>query len=113
MAAHFDLNITQGSSFSVRLAAVDNAGQAIDLTPWSLRGIAKIKFSSGDKLIDLNPHKVPNHHTSGYVDINLTAAQTALLPVTEGVYDIEMFDGNGYVKKLILGYVRIYPETTT
>jgi hypothetical protein len=112
MSAHYDLNITQGSSFSVRLVAVDDNGSAIDLTLWNLRGLAKLRYSSGSQLIDLNPQKVANHHADGFIDINLTAAQTAALPVVEGVFDIEMFDGNGFVKKLMIGYARVYPEVT-
>tara|TARA_Y100000310_G_scaffold333401_1_gene410878 strand:- start:2005 stop:2346 length:342 start_codon:yes stop_codon:yes gene_type:complete len=112
MSAHYDLNITKGSSFSVRLVALDDSGSALDLTSWSVRGLAKLRYSSSETLINLNPQKVPQHETDGYVDINLTAAQTELLPVTEGVFDIEIFDGNGFVKKLIIGYARVYPEAT-
>ena len=112
MAAHFDLNITKGSSFSVRLIALDDNGSAIDLTSWSLRGVAKFRYSSASHLIDLNPQKVANHFADGFIDVNLTAAQTEVLPVIEGVYDVEMYDGAGFVKKLILGYVRVYPEAT-
>jgi hypothetical protein len=112
MSAHYDLNITKGSSFSVRLVAVDDVGSAIDLTSWSLRGLAKLRYSTDEVLIDLNPQKVSQYEKNGFVDINLTAAQTAALPVTEGVFDIEMYNGNGFVKKLLIGYARVYPEAT-
>jgi len=111
MAAHYDLNITQGSTFAVRVVAQDTSGSIVDLTNWSLRGYAKIKYSDSDLLVDLNPQRVPPY-TNGYIDIHLTAAVTAALPVTEGVYDIELYDSSGYVDKLVNGYVRIYPETT-
>jgi hypothetical protein len=111
MAAHYDLNITKGSSFTVRLLAQDTGGSVIDLTNWSVRGYAKIKYSEANLLVDLNPQKVAPL-VSGYIDIQLTAATTSTLPVTEGVYDIEMYDDSGYVDKLVAGYVRVYPETT-
>ena len=111
MAAHYDLNITQGNSFYVRLAAVDPNGTPFDLTNWNLRGYAKIKFSDQSALIDLSPTKA-TPYTDGLIDINLAATFTKTLPITEGVFDIEMYNDIGCVDKLIKGYVRIYPEVT-
>ena len=111
MAAHYDLNITKGSSFTIRLVAQDTSGSVIDLTNWNVRGYAKIKYSESNLLVDLNPQKVsPN--TNGFIDIQLAAATTATLPVTEGVYDVEIYDSSGYVDKVVAGYVRVFPETT-
>ena len=70
MAAHYDLNITQGNSFFVRLAAVDPNGTAFNLTDWNLRGHAKIKFSDSTALVDLSPTKA-TPYTDGLIDINL------------------------------------------
>jgi glutamine synthetase len=111
MAADYNINITKGSTFTARLVAQDASGNIIDLTNWSLRGYAKIKYSDVTLLVDLNPAKVAPF-TSGFIDIIISAAATATLPVTEGVYDIEMYDSGGYVDKLMRGYVRVYPEVT-
>ena len=111
MAAHYDLNITQGTSFTIRLVAQDTSGNVIDLTNWNVRGYAKIKYSEANLLVDLNPQKV-SPHTNGFIDIQISAATTATLPVTEGVYDIEIYDSSGYVDKVVAGYIRVYPETT-
>ena len=111
MAAHYDLNITQGSSFTVRLVAQDANGSAIDLTNWSLRGYAKLKYSETNLLVDLSPQKAAPY-SAGYIDIQIAAATTSTLPITEGVFDVEMYDSNGYVDKVVAGYVRVYPETT-
>ena len=48
MAAHYDLNITKGSSFTVRLVTQDTNGSVIDLTNWNVRGYAKIKYSEAN-----------------------------------------------------------------
>ena len=111
MAAHYDLNITKGNSFNVRLVAVDPNGTAFDLTGWNLRGYAKLRFSTEDVLIDLSPTKA-EPYAEGFIDISLPPAFTKDLPITEGVFDIEMYDDSGYVDKLIKGYVRIFPEVT-
>ena len=66
MAAHYDLNITKGSSFTVRLVTQDTNGSVIDLTNWNVRGYAKIKYSEANLLVDLNPQKVsPN--SNGFI----------------------------------------------
>ena len=112
MAAHYDLNITKGGTFNVRLVAVDPSGAAFDLTNWALRGHAKLKFSEQTVLIDLQPTR-GTPYTSGFVDINIPATFTEQLPVTEGVFDIEMYQSSsGFVDTLIKGYVRIHPEVT-
>ena len=111
MASHYDLNITKGNSFNVRLVAVDPSGAAFDLTDWNLRGYAKLRYSTQDVLIDLSPAR-GTPYTEGFIDISLPPTFTKDLPVTEGVFDIEMYDDSGYVDKLIKGYVRIFPEIT-
>ena len=111
MAAHYDLNITKGNSFHVRLVAANAAGVAFDLTNWNLRGYAKLRYSEQDVLIDLSPTKV-SPYAQGYIDISLPSTFTLTLPVTEGVYDVELYNTDGYVDKIIKGYVRIYPEVT-
>lgn len=112
MAAHYDLNITKGNSFHVRLAVVSPSGSVFDLTNWNLRGYAKLKYSESSILIDLQPTKVAPY-TQGLIDISIPATFTKDLPVTEGVFDIEMYDNAGFVDKPIKGYVRIYPEATS
>ena len=111
MAAHYDLNITKGNSFNVRLVAVDPSGTPFNLTDWSLRGYAKLRYSAQTVLIDLSPTKAAPF-TQGFIDISLPATFTKDLPVTEGVFDIEMYNSLGFVDKLIKGYVRIFPEVT-
>ena len=91
MASHYDLNITKGNSFNVRLVAVNPNGVAFDLTDWSLRGYAKLRYSDQDILIDLSPTKAAPY-TQGFIDVSLPATFTKDLPVTEGVFDIEMYN---------------------
>ena len=112
MAAHYDLNITKGNSFNVRLVAVDPNGTPFNLTGWSLRGFAKLRYSTQTVLIDLSPTKA-SPFTQGFIDVSLPATFTKDLPVTEGVFDIEMYNDQGFVDKLIKGYVRIFPEVTS
>ena len=112
MAAEYDLNITRGSQFSVRLIAQNEDGTPLNLSGHGVRGYVRNSYTS-PVLLDLNPQKVVGFETSGYIDILLTSIQTSGVPITEAVYDIEVFNsGSSYVEKLIKGYADILPEVT-
>lgn len=113
MATLYDLSITKGSQFSIQLQAQDENGATINLSGYSLRGLVRQNYG-GPVLIDLSPTSATsNLQASGIVNVHLTSLQTSGVPVTEGVYDIEVYiSGTSYSDKLIQGYVRIYPEAT-
>ncbi len=110
-----DLNITQGSSFHVRITVSDVNSNAIDLTGYEVRGAVKNKYSdsNADILINLDP--VVYDATAGFVDILLTPAQTSALPITEALYDIEKFpiSNLGETEKIMKGKFLIHPEITS
>ena len=111
MATNYNLNITRGSNFSVRLIAKDQLGSVIDLSPYQVKGIIKHRYSDSNALLDLKPSGVEGYLTSGFIDVTLSGAQTTGMPISQGVYDIEISSGH-YVDKLIYGYVNFYPEVT-
>ncbi len=112
MATLYDLNITKGSQFSIRFTAQNEDGTPINLSGHNLRGYARQNYG-GPILVDLNPIKVAGYETSGYIDVNLTSIQTSGVPVTQGVYDVELYSSStSYVEKLIKGYIEIHPEAT-
>jgi hypothetical protein len=108
MATSYDLNITQGSEFFVRLAAKDDSGSALDLDNYGLSGVVKHRYSDSGVLLDLKPSGI----SGGYIDILLRGAETKTLPIVQGVYDIELYSGL-YVEKLIQGKFNVYPEAST
>tara|TARA_Y100000361_G_C10974874_1_gene245915 strand:+ start:227 stop:595 length:369 start_codon:yes stop_codon:yes gene_type:complete len=116
---NYNLDIVQGSTFSAQLFAKDANGAAINLSGYNVRGIIKYNYGTGVALVDLNAdvnEGAPYTSESGVVDVSITAPNTATLPVTIGVYDIEMYQGSvgseTEVKKLLDGRVKIYPEVT-
>tara|TARA_B100001123_G_C15273729_1_gene1011313 strand:+ start:887 stop:1246 length:360 start_codon:yes stop_codon:yes gene_type:complete len=108
-----DLNVTQGSSFNIRISCLDDNNNAVDLTNYGIRGVVKQKYSDTDIILNLNP--IIHDATGGLVDILLTPNQTNNLPVTIGVYDIEKYDlsGTGYVEKIVRGKLIISPQVTS
>jgi len=118
MPVYYNLDIIQGSTFSARLTAKNDAGAAINLDGHNVRGSIKNRYSDTTSLISFSPVIVDE--TNGIIDIELTSIQTATLPITQAVYDIEMFktgvngeDDNTHVVKLLDGKTNIHPEVTT
>lgn len=110
MATNFNLNITRGSNFSVRLIARDENGVPINLSGYSASAQVRHHYSSTGVILDLNPTPAAPL-ASGYIDIYLSGAQTTGIPIVQGVYDLEISAGN-YTNKLIKGYANIFPEVT-
>ena len=59
MATSYDLNITRGSDFSVRLSVKDSAGAAYNLSGYSTSGVAKYRYSDSTPILSLSPTIVP------------------------------------------------------
>jgi hypothetical protein len=112
MASTFDINITKGSDFSLRLNAENDDGSAINLSGYTVRGYVKQKYSDTGSLLNLNPTGVLGLYQSGIIDINIQSDITAPLPVTQGIYDVELASGTS-VRKLVKGFANIVPEVTT
>ena len=95
MATNYDLNITQGTEFYIRLKLKDSAGSVIDLTSYLVSGKVKNRYGDSSTLYDLAPSGVTNFLTSGYVDVLIRGAGTASLPVGQHLYDIEIYTAQG------------------
>ncbi len=119
MATVYNFSGTQGSQLSVRLKLQDAAGDPINLSGSSVSGVVKYRYSSTSPLVNLDPVIVSGTngslYSSGYVDVYLTASQTAALPVGEFVYDIEKYPttNSEAVEKILAGDFSVSPQATT
>jgi len=115
MATTYDLNITQGSSFNIRLTAKDTAGNYINLSGYNVSGYIRNRYSDTSYLLDMEPAMVsggnPDAIFSGLVDIALHPTGTAALPITQAMYDIEVYKGSTVIK-LLNGKANVHPEST-
>jgi hypothetical protein len=117
MATIYDLSITQGSQLDVRLRVKDQNGNVINLENYFVRGYIKHRYADAGNLLNLEPVIVSGDggsgYVSGYVDILVSGSQSATLPVSQNVYDIELYNAQGYTDKIIKGYFSVLPEVTT
>ena len=111
MATSYDLNIVRGSSISIRLNAKDDDGVPYNLSGYTVSGHVRRDYSNTGILLDLKPTILNNFEASGYIDIEVPATGTVGLPVTQAIYDVEIYSGT-FTEKLIEGYANIHPEVT-
>ena len=53
MATTYDLNITQGSSFNIRLTAKDTEGNYINLSGYTVSGYIRNRYSDTSYLLNM------------------------------------------------------------
>ena len=111
MSNQYNISINQGSSFSLSLTATDSSGAAMNLSGYSARGKIKYGFGNTGILADLNP-EIDTGYVSGIINFSIAANITSGLPVTKGVYDVELFNSGGYSFQMIAGYVDINPQVS-
>lgn len=115
MVATKNLTVYQGSDFRLVLEFKDESLVLMDLTGYSFRGDAKLKYS------DLTPAfsftiTVRNQATNkGLTDLLIAATATSPLSIsrqTNYIYDIEMVTALGDVKRILEGTIILHPEVT-
>ena len=127
MATTYDIEVTQGSELDLRLNVKNDAGAALTLEGYKLRGIVKHRYGDTEAYIDLKPKVFTDDSVtpeitaaSGLVDIFLSGVQTSGLAIGVHRYDLERYneeeiDGvltEPSVFKLMKGKFVITPEVT-
>ncbi len=107
----YQVNIYQGSSFSISLQVKDVLGQPINLSGYNVSG--NLKYRYGDS-IPLAPFQITKiePYESGYLSVELSDEVTATLPITVAPFDIELYYSGGETYKALRGRASIVPEVT-
>ena len=96
----YNINLNKGENFDLTATLQDSTGGAINLSGYGVRGYVRYSYSSSGVLVDLSPSV--SNSASGLVSISLSPTQTAVLPVTVALYDIERYtSGNAIVNRLL------------
>jgi hypothetical protein len=108
-----DLLIPQGATFSrvIRWKA-DNAN--VNLTGYTARMQLRTSAEAITTLEDLTTENggITLGGTAGTITLSLTATETAALPATRAVYDLELVSSGGVVTRLVEGVVTITRNIT-
>lgn len=110
-ATTYNFEVIQGSSFSTKLNLKNSDGTFINLSGYSARGYVKYRYSDTGYFLNLNPYIDPSY-ISGLIVVSGSGVATALLPVSDFVYDLEIFTSGNYILKPIRGRFSVLPEAT-
>ena len=108
-----DLLIPQGATFSrVILWKADNAN--VNLTGYTARMQLRTSAEAIATLEDLTTENggITLGGTAGTITLSLTATETAALPATRAVYDLELISSGGVVTRLVEGVATITRNIT-
>lgn len=112
--AVYNLTINQGETYDLTATLLNTSGTNLDINGYSLRGKVRYSYGSTGILLNLAPTIV--NATSGIINVTLTPAETASLPITIGVYDIERYvqgqTPETSVFRVLQGSVKVNPEVT-
>lgn len=109
--AVYNITINQGENYDLTATLTNSSGTPINISGYSLRGKVRYSYGSTGILADLSPTVI--NSTGGVINFALTPQETAALPITVAVYDIERFvSGDSVVSRVLQGTVTITPEVT-
>ena len=109
MSQLVNLVIDQGSDFVATLDVQDSIGNALDLTPYNVRGQVRKAYSSL-QATNIGCAKTTNQ---GEVKLTLSNTQTSSLKDGRYVYDIEIVHAElGTVIRVVEGQITVTPRAT-
>jgi hypothetical protein len=109
--AVYNISINQGETYNLDYTLTNSNGSPMNISGYSVRGQVRYSYGSTGILLDLNP-SIQNA-TGGGINVHLTPEQTAALPTTIAVYDIESYlAANNTVSRVLNGTFSIAPEVT-
>jgi len=106
MATYSNIYIDQGSTYSSVIDVKDSNGLPFNLTDYQSRGQIRKSYSSPSTIIFTTNINLP---LQGKVEVSLTAGQTRAMKAGRYVYDVEIFNDEGYVMRIAEGQVEINP----
>ena len=108
MAAVANLTIDQGATFSSDVTVTDSAGDAFDLTNYTIAAKMAKGYSSANTRTSLTT--AVDTPTNGVITLSLTADQTADLDApARYVYDVEITSTDSTVTRVIEGIITVNP----
>lgn len=108
MTGTYDISIQRGESFSLQTTVKDGSGNAVDLSGCSVSGVVKLRYSDTGLLLDLQP--TITNSASGIISIDLPRDAFNYIPITEALYNIDLYHGD-YSVNILNGKFSISPST--
>lgn len=112
-AAVIDLNVDQGSTYTLPLTYKDPNGNTVDISGYSARmQLRKTIAQAAPDLSLVSPTNITVGTTNGQILVTMSATQTGALTAKKYVYDLEIESPAGVVTRLIQGNIHVSPQVT-
>lgn len=113
-AATYNFEIEQGATLTKPFVYKTSTSTAINITGYTARMQVRSSVKSADVLLELNTEntRIVLGGTTGTITLQLTAAVTAAITWTKGVYDLELVNAAGVVTRLLQGEITVSKEVT-
>lgn len=112
--AVYNITVNQGENYDLTATLTNTDGTPVNISGYSLRGKVRYSYGSTGVLVDLEPSIISA--TGGIINFTLSPSETAALPITVAVYDIERFVSGQSpvttVSRVLQGTVTVTPEVT-
>jgi hypothetical protein len=112
--AVYNITVNQGENYDLTTTLTNTDGTPVNISGYALRGKVRYSYGSTGVLVDLDPAIV--NATGGVINFTLTPTETAALPITVAVYDIERYISGQSpeltVSRVLQGTVTVTPEVT-
>jgi len=110
----YDLTIYQGADLDLPMTWQSDAEMVYDLSSHTARLQVRANKDSTTVLLEMTSQggQIVLAAVSPNIKLVLTAAVTALITWTEGVYDLELVEPGGKVIRLLEGLARVSGEVT-
>jgi hypothetical protein len=110
MARQQNLVIDQGSTFSVTIDISNIVDNSLDLSTYTAK--AQMRKSYGSSSYTEFFVAMNDDNAEKQITLSLTSQQTTLLRQGRYVYDVEIENDDGIVKRIIEGIITVTPEVT-
>lgn len=110
MSAKYDLTLYQGATFDRTLEIKDSNSAAVDITGYTFA--AQIRTSALSGTVAGTFDVAIANASAGRVTMEMSSANTTLVPAQQCVYDLEMTKANGDVVRLLEGFVDVKANVT-
>ena len=113
-AAKLNLIVEQGATFD-RVITWKTGTTPVDLTGYSARMQARASHDAADPVFSLTSDEaggITLGGSAGTITLLIDAEATALLTPGDYVYDLEVEDDEGIVRRLLEGRLTVTPEVT-
>ena len=113
MASKYNIKLDQGSDYALSITYKDPTGNVVDLSGYTARMHVRQTYSTPSTIITLTTEngRIELGGANGTINLSIDAANTANLPISNAVYDLELVGGSS-VNRLIEGKFVVNPEVT-